>query len=266
MSWWKQLDKKRGSRPRCVLLMDGSREDIAERLTQLVNLPDVSVSPNDAWMPCGKPVLLPNGSWDRTPAEEARLDKADKLLLPKVRQQLGSWWLAVPKGANTPNWDIASTCSIQDRKGLVLVEAKAHANELDTEGKRQKGNEKNHERIGQAIDEANHALRSATSCRSWNLSRDCCYQLSNRFAWAWKLASLGVPAILLYLGCLNAQDMADDGPLFRSEAEWEGIFRKHCKCMVPEVCWGRQLEIGGTSLIPIIRAFEQPFTHDCVFD
>ena len=138
----------------------------------------------------------------------------------------------------------------------MLVEAKAHANELDTEGKRKKGNEQNHERIGQAIDEANHALRSATSCSGWNLSRDCCYQLSNRFAWAWKLASLRVPAILLYLGFLNAQDMADDGPLFRSKAEWERIFRKHCRGLVPEVCWGKRLDIGGTPLIPIVRRHE----------
>lgn len=259
--WWKQLDKKRGSRPRCVLFMDSTREETADRLTRLVDLPDVSVSPNDTWMPYGKPVLLPNGSWNRKPAEEARLDKADRLLPPEVRQELACWWLAVARGANTPNWDIASTCTIEGKKGLVLVEAKAHANELDTEGKSEKGNEKNHERIGQAIDEANRALRSATSCKGWNLSRDSHYQLSNRSAWAWKLASLGVPVVLLYLGFLNAEDMDDDSTcIFRSEAEWERTLKDHCKGIVPEACWGKRLDTAGTPMIPIIRAFQQPFT------
>ena len=45
MSWFKQLDKHRGSRPRCVLMVDGSREEVASRLTRLTDLPDVVVSP-----------------------------------------------------------------------------------------------------------------------------------------------------------------------------------------------------------------------------
>ena len=262
--WWKQLDKKRGSRPRCVLLVDGSREEVAERLTRLVDLPDVSVSPDDVWMPCGKPLLLPNGSWNRKPAEEARLDKADKLLPPEIRQELASWWLAVPKGANTPNWDIASTCTMYGKKGLVLVEAKAHENELSESGKSEptsSNSQQNHERIGLATDEANRALRSATSCKGWNLSRDSHYQPSNRFAWAWKLASLGVPVVVLYLGFRNADDMDDDNTvLFRSEAEWERTLKDHCRGIVAEACWGKRIDIDCTPMIPIIRAFEQPFT------
>ncbi len=260
MSWWKHLGKdNRGSRPRCVLLMDGSHEDVAERLTCLVNLPGVTVSPCDVWMPYGKPVLLEDGSWDRKPAEEARLDKPNELVPPEVRQQLREWWLAVPQGANTPNWDIASTCTIRGKRGLVLVEAKAHSNELDEKGKRLDGksNKENHEQIGRAIHEANEALRSVTG-RCWNLSRDSHYQLSNRFAWSWKLASLGVPIVLLYLGFLNA----NDGPLFRSEAEWECTLKNHCKGIVPETCWGEWLDIEGTPMVPIVRAFEQPFTRD----
>jgi hypothetical protein len=51
-------------------------------------------------------------------------------LNPEQREALTTWWLAVRERANTPNWDIVSTCQMVGRQGLVLVEAKAHAGEL----------------------------------------------------------------------------------------------------------------------------------------
>ena len=43
-AWWQALGKdNRGSRPRCVLLADGSRQEVAVRLTDLVGLADVTV-------------------------------------------------------------------------------------------------------------------------------------------------------------------------------------------------------------------------------
>ena len=41
MEWLAQLPKKdrRGSRPRCLLIMDGHKEVVADRLTRLVGLP-----------------------------------------------------------------------------------------------------------------------------------------------------------------------------------------------------------------------------------
>lgn len=260
MGWWERLDKTRGSRPRCVLFMDGSREDVASRLTRLVDLRDVTVSPDDTWMPYGKPVLR-DGCWHDKPAKEARLGEPNCLVSPKIQLQLQSWWLAVNGRANTPNWDIASTCRIGGEPGLLLVEAKAHANELNDAGKDAKSNRENHKRIGLAIREANEGLRSATGM-NWGLSRDDHYQLSNRFAWAWKLASLGVPTVLLYLGFLNACDMAKDGNTFESESEWERTLRDHCDVIVDGTCWGEWLDFMGVPLVPLIRAVEQPFKSD----
>ncbi len=217
------------------------------------------------WMPYGKPLRLEDGSWDCDPMKEARLDEPNCLLPPEFQRKLKEWWLAVLRGANTLNWDIASTCTVGARKGLVLVEAKAHERELSSQGKSQptsRNSQQNHNQIGRAIDEANRALWSATSCKGWNLSRDSHYQLSNRFAWAWQLASLGVPVVLLYLGFLNADDMDDDNTvLFRSEAEWERTLKDHCKGIVPEACWGKRIDIDCKPMIPIIRAFEQPFAR-----
>jgi hypothetical protein len=45
---------------------------------------------------------------------------------------------------------------------------------------------------------------------TWALSRDWCYQMSIRFAWAWKLAGLGKPVILIYLGFLAYDEMYED--------------------------------------------------------
>ena len=262
MSWFRQLDKDRGSRPRCVLMVEGGREEVASRLTRLVDLPDVVVSPDDKWMPHGKPVRG-NGSWDKTPAREVELDKSNDLVCREIRLQLETWWLAVPGGrreARTPNWDIAARCRIRGEPGLLLVEAKAHGKELSAAGKLSPttpNSRKNHDRIGLAIAEASDGLASVTG-KPWGLSRDHHYQLSNRFAWSWKLASLGIPVVLLYLGFLNAQDMASDG-LFRSEEEWTHVLKDHCRGAVDETCWGAWLDIAGVPLITLIRGIDQPF-------
>ena len=97
--------------------------------------------------------------------------------------------------------------------GILLVEAKAHNEELNNEmcGKsldcRASDNSiRNHERIGNATNQASIALTDQTGNR-WALSRDHRYQMSNRFAWAWKLMELGYPVILVYLGFLEADEM-----------------------------------------------------------
>ena len=66
---------------------------------------------------------------------EARPDKADRLIQDsKLRRTLREWWLAVPsRRAETPNWDIASTCVFEGQPGILLFEAKAHDVELRNE-------------------------------------------------------------------------------------------------------------------------------------
>ena len=262
MDWWQKLDNKRGSQPRCVLLVDGDKDKVADRLTRLVKIPEVSVSSGDKWLPCGKPVQQENGKWDKAPAKEARVNELTKLLpldlQQKIKEDLLTWWLVARHGANTPNWDIASRCTIKGKPGLLLVEAKAHANELGQRLRDASKSRKNHEQIGRAIDEAAAGLRMATG-NPWNLSRDHHYQLSNRFAWAWKLASLNVPIVLLYLGFINAKDMADQGPILQSELHWENTLKNYGKGIVDNTCWGEWLDISGTPLLPLIRAYDQPF-------
>ena len=228
--------------------MDGDAEEVAVRLTDLVNLSNVYVSPDDTWMPRGK-----------CAPDEVELDKADGLLSLEIQQELAEWWLAV-RGRRTPVWDIASTCHINGKRGLILIEAKAYDKELKTEGKSfsSKSSRRNHEQIGGAIDEASHHLRIVTE-GDWNLSRDSHYQLSNRFAWSWKLASLGIPVVLIYLGFLKAYEMTDLGDPFHYESKWSDVLRDHCEGIVDEACWGKWINIANTPFIPLIRTSDQDF-------
>ena len=243
-----------------MLLVDGTRESVAETLTDLIGLEDAAVTSGDCWMPRGKPVKQATG-WDVAPTVEARIDRDPGFIDSRSQQILRDWWLTVSTRANTPNWDIASTCLVRGEPGLLLVEAKAHANELSTSGKSKPttcNGWKNHGRIASAIDEANAGFERATGM-PWSLSRDNSYQLSNRFAWAWKLVSLGIPVILIYLGFLAAEDMAADGPLFHTHDDWANSLKRHSAGTVNDSCWDKPLDFDGVPLLPLIRTLEQPF-------
>ncbi len=238
----------RGSRLRCLLLTGLPYAQTASLLTKLASPSSATVSPDaDIWMPKG--LMQP---------DEARIERDKGFLETDKCEALKAWWLVKPKGANTPNWDIAST--FNGKNGLILIEAKAHDKELFTEGKAKPNtpNSKvNHERIGLAISEANDGLNRVLP--GWLLSRDTHYQLCNRFAWTWKLASLGIPTVLIYLGFLNATEMCDQGQPFTSAAAWENCIRSHANGIVPAAAWGKKLNIGGTPLWFLIRSLELSF-------
>jgi hypothetical protein len=272
VSWWLQLDKKRGSRPRCVLLTDGSREVVAQRLTEIVALDSVTVSPDDTWMPVGRPVPR-DGRWDTSPAREARLDQASGLLPEDARGALRKWWLATPdsRRANTPNWDIASTCQVGNDNGLLLVEAKAHRSELSKSGKTLKKGAReasrwNHDQIKTKITEASSKLGGSGA--GWNLTCDTHYQLSNRFAWSWKLASMGMSVVLVYLGFLHADEMADRGAPFASADKWRDAVFEYAEGIVPEQAWGGSLiQTSGKPFRALIKAMEVDFrVHEAQSD
>ena len=249
-----KLREREGSKPRCHWLTHGSRGDVAERLTELAKplvtvteKPLVTVTEENYWLPDG--FCQP---------KEARLDKACKLVQDEAhRNKLRKWWLAVGT-PNTPNWDIAATCTVGDKEGLLLVEAKAHRNELkrETKGKSFDPNTaspnsyRNHHRICEAIREANVALAEQTGLR-WTLSRNEHYQMSNRFAWAWKLTELGYHVILVYLGFLNAQEMSNP---FADENCWEECVKKHSQPLFPTEVWNRKWTLHGCDFLPCIRS------------
>ena len=189
------------------------------------------------WQPCGF-----------LGGDEAKLGEAPRFLTLAQREVLSSWWLAVREKANTPNWDIVSTCQTDEGPGLLLVEAKAHAGELHRDGKGP-GNAENDARIRMATAAANDALKSEAE---WGLCADRNYQLCNRFAWSWKLAALGIPTVLVYLGFLDADEMGKSA--FASAQEWNSCLLEHAKGFVPENAWERRVLAGCSWFVPTVRS------------
>ena len=89
------------------------------------------------------------------------------------------------------------------------------------------------------------------------------YQLANRIAWAWKLASMGIPVVLVYLGFLHATKMSDRGQWFIDRAEWENAVRRYSSDKVPAEAWGTRLEIGDAWLQLEIRTTHVTLPMPC---
>lgn len=248
--------EQRGSKPRCHLVTHGSPDEVARRLNALV-APWAEVRPTDRWMPSGFDAV-----------EEAQLHRTPRLLDPEMSAVLRDWWLAPGSTTGkTPNLDIASTCLVQGAPGLLLIEAKAHEEELrkeeagrilkpasadKPESQSELDRRASHSKIGLAIEEASKGLTAATGHR-WQISRDTCYQMSNRFAWSWKLTQLGVPVVLVYLGFIGASEMADRGAPLESAAAWERLVRTHSEPLFPGEVWDRAWYCEGQTLTPLIR-------------
>jgi len=213
---------------------------------------------------------MPNGFVD---CEEAQLHNTERIIPDaQDRDALLKWWLAVPGGprTTTPNWDIASTCVIHGKPGILLIEAKAHDAELRNEergkplgGEDSKGvsldSRRNHVRIGCSIQEAGLALAEQTGL-AWALSRDWCYQMANRFAWAWKLTELGKPVILIYLGFLACHEMQDGTgqSAIASKDDWQQMIEAHSRPLFPREVWNKEWHVHGQSFIPLVRTYIQP--------
>lgn len=232
----------RGSRLRCILLTGLPRHDAARILTDLTN-GQATVTSNDEWLPEG--ILN---------IEEAKVHRKFPGIDSTQCKQLMDWWLHVQHHANTPNWDVASTCTVKERKGLLLVEAKAHKGELSSSG-HGATNPDNQRQIERAIDEANVGLNAVLG--GWALRHNQNYQVANRFAWAWKIATIGIPVVLIYLGFRNAEEMGNG--MFATHDDWERCVLAHTDGVVPRATWGSCLDIGGTPLIPQIRSLDLTF-------
>jgi len=228
----------KGSRFRCLLLTNNAPEDLAAFLNSVV-APHAIVTTEDRWAPRG--FVEP---------DEAKLGETPRFLQEADRTKLTRWWLAQPGRANTPNWDLVSTCRIKDRRGLILVEAKAHEEELSDDRSGAKNPENSHQ-IENALAEATAAWNALTP--GFALSANSNYQLSNRFAFAWKVAKMGTPVVLLYLGFLDAHEMAGGGRiLLKDHAQWRRCLQARSKGTIPQDAWDNTFDVDGTPLTILI--------------
>jgi len=192
---------------------------------------------------------------------EARLDQRSAKfgVVDPVREALRSWWLRHHRGANTPNWDLVVECQIEGKSGLILVEAKANHPELKADRKplsddASKNSRENDEQIRKAINAACAGLNSSGCVAS--ISADANYQLANRLAFMWKLASLGIPTVLLYLGFTGDEGLRDAGEPFGSHDEWAAALERHSRHCFPPEQWNSRLAIDGTPAWFLVRSRE----------
>jgi hypothetical protein len=237
----------RGSRKHVLDWLKTGREPFRLSLSELLEGSGAVVEPSDVWAPLGY----------QSPREPKLDTNGLGILSRKTQQDLARWWLAHNRNANVPNWDLAAGCSIGGKKGLVLVEAKANAQELKTEGKKLDGiasshQHKNHQHIAQAIEEARSALDKVVP--GVRISRDSHYQLSNRIAFAWKLATLGVPVVLVCLGFLNDTGIHDAGEPFRDDAHWRSVFFDYVRGVLPNGFVEKIIPCGDASMRLIVRS------------
>lgn len=241
-------NQRKGSKPRCHWLTHGAPRQVASRLNKLAE-PWGVVSSEDQWMPQGFDEI-----------EEAQLHQEHRLLPLRDCKALSAWWLEIQSDdSQTPNWDIASTCTVNGHKGLLLVEAKAHTQELKVRD-RVGGSHRNRARIAECIKETNAALANQTGF-DWALSHEHRYQMANRFAWSWKLTDLGYPIILVYLGFLKAEEMriGREQTPFNNHAEWKSLVKAHSEPLFPAGVWDRQWIIHGQSFVPRICSIKTAY-------
>lgn len=180
---------------------------------------------------------------------------------PKKADAVTNWW--IKKGSATPKWDLISTCKIDGKRGILLVEAKAHKGELKKDKQKiskkpSDGTVANLEHIITAIAEANTKIENEISgiC----LSTENCYQFSNRVAHAWWLANQGIPVVLMYLGFLNVDDLNEDNKknkykLFASPEDWKTCFINHTKIVGANELIDKTVDCGKGTFVTICRSY-----------
>lgn len=201
-------------------------------------------------------IFQPRGHED---SKEACIEDSGANFIPGFDcwDDLASWWLRHRRGANKPNWDLVVACNISGMAGLALVEAKAHERELDWAGKRlssnaSKNSAENHVRIGEAIAEASAALDRIVP--DVHISRDSHYQLSNRVAYCWKIASMGIPVLLIYLGFIGDNGISNVGPPFRDSEHWQSVMQTYTHGVMPMEFLDRWIPCGKAQMRMLIRS------------
>jgi hypothetical protein len=229
----------------------GSRMHVLDWLDGGTFIPSINelLRPTELFVPqSGK--RMPTG-WDNT--DEACLGKeCGALINDSLNATLINWWLVHVAGANVPNWDLACEALYHgDRPGLVLAEAKAYVKEFTDGGVGTSAeNAENRKQITAAIEEARAGLSGQVA--GVKISSGSWYQFSNRVAFAWKLASQGIPTALIYLGFVGDNGISDD--LLRDREHWRETVLNNTREVLPVSAWERPLDINGTPLWFLIRS------------
>lgn len=170
-------------------------------------------------------------------------------------EALNGWWVA--DHYKNPTWDLIAVCEQDTRRGLLLVEAKAHESELDRKGKRALDAETDN---AQAWTNDGSIRGAIAEAQAWfaqvagatRLTADSHYQLANRLTSAYKVASVGLPVVLLYLGFTRDTYFGDH---LRDANHWQQLMRGYMQDVVPPDFSGRVLpHVSGGSLTFLVES------------
>lgn len=253
-----QNRKWKGSRLRCVLFSDKSRAEIRSELMSMIAQAGMDTSTIE--IDQENFIYYPQGLKF---SKEYRFSDPGDLIAETKRKELIRWWLGIDGDTDkqTPNWDFVCTAKIDGKDGLILVEAKAHRGELYYKDPSKAGDVSRKE-ITRALGEIQGPL--AHKFQDIRFDIDSSYQISNRIAWAAKLAEIGIPTVLIYLGFLNCPEM-DHGSykILRNSEDWKNLVKEYpgkktkgTWAYIPEELWNRKIKFGKTSFIPVIASMD----------
>lgn len=250
-------DTWKGSRLRCVLFSGKQPEEIRSELLDMIaqaGIDDCRIEIDQDNF-----IYYPQGI---KKSKEYRFSDPGDLIDETKRKEMVKWWLGKDETEKqTPNWDFVCTAKINGKDGLILVEAKAHRGEFYYKNSCGAGKESRKE-ISQALGEIQEAL--ANDFPEMSFEMDYSYQLSNRIAWAVKLAEIGIPTVLIYLGFLNCPEM-DHGnyKILETSEYWKKLVLNYpgkktrgTWASIPAEFWNSKIKIGDTSFIPIIASMD----------
>ena len=109
----------------------------------------------------------------------------------------------------------------------------------------------NHLQIGRAIAAASAALSRVHPGISISCERH--YQLSNRIAIAWQLASLGIPNTLVFLGFTGDREISRQGDYFADEDHWHRAFAAYLTETFPKDLLENDISSGAASFQSTLR-------------
>lgn len=229
-----------------------SAANFRETINDLLTGTDARLAQEDHRHPCGR---SKKRDWTEIEVE----DYLKRHPLPGYMGLNRRWWIAF-KG-NRPTWDLICHVEIDEKPGLLIVEAKAHYGEMSEKDCKSAADTKNDRSVANDLSirlrltEASLGL-SELGLGSFRLSADHDYQLSNRLAYLHKLAIDGVPTILMYVGWIGSPDWLTADPLV-DESAWTEAVKGHFSRIGPWEFVGlkRQLKTGA-SFQMVVRSID----------
>ena len=232
-----QLDPDKFHLSRKLILKFASSRNYLFTINSLIKKVNARITKED--------IRMPNPPFDSNEADDNAIAKL--LCLYCGADPDSIWWRNILRSYSSQSWDFISTCTIDGKKGILLVEAKAKKGEMKLVAKKKKNYD-----FSQPNKELNELIPGV------ELSNEKCPQLSNHIAHAWAMSKQDMPVILLYLGfCYDHGRNA-----FKTPQEYKSSFKKHIRSIGADKLLDLKISDERTSFTFLCEAI--PFSSSFV--